>query len=449
MKLKRGLDLEGGEAVAFVGSGGKTSAMFELAAELAPPVLLSTTTHLGVWQAGLADQHHVITSSKELQKINFNFEKTVLLTGPVSTNQRFSGLDYSIVDGIHAYSKARGFSLLIEADGARQRPLKAPADYEPVIPPWVDQVVVMAGLGGLGKPLDMESVHRPEIFAQLAGLKLGEEIHVTHLAQVLSSPSGGLKGIPERASRILFLNQAEGEIRQAQGARLANSLADVFDRVLIGSLQQPLSEGPVFSAHSRTAGIILAAGGSERLGQPKQLLEWCGVPFVRQITQTAIAAGLAPLIVVTGSDRVKVEHALADLPVVCVHNPDWAAGQSSSMRVGLASLPKRCDRVMFLLSDQPQVSQLLIRQLIERHNQQRVPIMAPMMRERKGNPVLFSKETFKVLQMVSGDQGGRAAFNKFKVDTIPWIDDRDLLDVDQLGDYDRLMRAYFGYTRRD
>jgi CTP:molybdopterin cytidylyltransferase MocA len=70
-----------------------------------------------------------------------------------------------------------------------------------------------------------------------------------------------------------------------------------------------------------------------------------------------------------------------------------------------------------------------------------------MMRERRGNPVLFGKETFKVLQLVSGDQGGRAVFNKFKVDTIPWIDDRALLDVDQVGDYDRLIRAYFEFMK--
>jgi molybdenum cofactor cytidylyltransferase len=447
MKLKHALGLKGGEAVAFVGAGGKTSAMFELAAELTPPVLLSTTTHLGAWQANVADQHHVITSIEELKTINLNNGKTVLITGPVSTDQRLSGLDFSILNAIYRYCQMNGHSLLVEADGGRQRPLKAPADYEPVIPPWADQVVVMAGLGGLGKPLDGVSVHRPEIFARLAGLKLGEEIQVTHLAQVLGSPLGGLKGIPEGASRDLLLNQAEGEIRRAQGARLASILEDVYDRVLIGSLQQQHDAGPICSAHSRTAGIILAAGGSERLGgQPKQLLDWCGTSFVRQVAQTAISAGLDPLIVVTGSERVAVEDALSDLPVERVFNPDWAAGQSSSMRVGLTSLPMRCDRVMFLLSDQPQVSPLLIRQLIERHNQQRAPITAPMMRERRGNPVLFSKETFEILKAISGDKGGRAAFNKFKVDNLPWIDDRALLDVDQVRDYVQLMRAYFDFT---
>jgi molybdenum cofactor cytidylyltransferase len=445
MRLKHAFGLQGGEAIAFVGAGGKTSAMFALAGEVTPPVLLSTTTHLGAWQANLADKHHVITSAKELQKIDFNNEKTVLLTGPVSINQRLSSMDPMVLEGIYKDCRTHGYSLLIEADGARQRPLKAPADYEPVIPPWVDQVVVMAGLGGLGKPLDVDSVHRPELFAQLAGLKLGEEILVTHLAQVLGSPLGGLKGIPEGASRILFLNQAEGDMRRAQGARLARILEDAYERVLIGSFQQQYGEGPVSSAHGRTAGIILAAGGSERLGRVKQLLDWCGVPFVRQVAQTVLSAGLDPLIVVTGSDRVAVESALSDLAVKCVHNPDWVTGQSSSMRVGLDSLPHRCDRVMFLLSDQPQVSPLLIRQLIERHNQQRAPITAPMMRARRGNPVLFGKETFEVLHRITGDEGGRAAFKKFKVDSLPWLDDRALLDVDQVSDYDKLIGAYFDF----
>lgn len=447
MKLSKALGLTGGETVAFVGAGGKTSAMAAIAQELVQPVVMTTTTHLGGWQAGLAHQHQILASPEGLKKIDFADQKTTLLTGPLSDDNRLEGLDSATLDALLEIYRKRGFSLLIEADGARQCPLKAPAEYEPVIPVWVDHVVVMAGLSGLGKPLDAQTVHRPEIFAQLADLALGEKVCTEHLARVLASPSGGLKGIPEDAERILFLNQAESEISQAQGARLASMLSDEFERILIGSLDQPGKEGPIFSAHSRTAGIILAAGGSERLGQPKQLLDWCGKPFVLQVALTALTAGLDPLIVITGANRTEVEAALVSLPVKCMFNPDWASGQSTSMKVGLESLPPRCDRVMFLLSDQPQISPLLIRQVIERHNTQRNPVTAPMMRERRGNPVLFGSETFEVLRSVHGDKGGRAAFDVFKVDHVPWIDDRCLLDVDQVRDMDTLKVSYFGFDQ--
>lgn len=442
MRLSQALGLTEGKTVAFVGAGGKTSAMIALARELTPPVVMTTTTHLCTRQAKLADSHHILSSVEALKQIDLSSLEIILLTGPPNDEDRLESLDPATLDALFDLCCEQGFSLLIEADGARQLPLKAPAEYEPVIPAWVDQVVVIAGLTGLGKPLDEQTVHRPEIYSQLAKLPLGDIIDIEHAARVLAASTGGLKGVPEKASRILFLNQADDEISQARGARMAERLAEVYDRVLIGSLAQPNKDWPIFSAHSKTAGIILAAGGSERLGQPKQLLDWCGVPFVVQVAQTALLAGLDPVIMVTGANQAEVEAALGSLPVRCVFNPEWASGQSTSMRVGLGALADNCDRVMFLLSDQPQNSPLLIRQLIERHNVKRAPITAPMMRDRRGNPVLFGRGAFAALRTITGDQGGRGVFNQFLVDWLPWIDDRVLLDVDQNGDYEKLITAY-------
>ena len=88
-----------------------------------------------------------------------------------------------------------------------------------------------------------------------------------------------------------------------------------------------------------TAGIILAAGGSSRFGQPKPLLDWHGKPFVRAVAETALAAGLSPVVVVTGANAEQVENAIRDLPVSIIRNQDWQDGQSTSIRAGLRSLP--------------------------------------------------------------------------------------------------------------
>ena len=190
------------------------------------------------------------------------------------------------------------------------------------------------------------------------------------------------------------------------------------------------------------AGVILAAGSSERLGRPKQLLTWQGKPFVCQVALNALEAGISPLVVVTGANHEEVEKALSDLPLEIIYNPDWASGQSTSMKAGLHELPIRCGGVMLLLSDQPQISPLLIRSLIETFARNHQPITAPLVGGSRGNPVLFGRETFPALEKVTGDVGGRPLFKDFEVDWLPWIDARVLLDVDDEADLENLRQAY-------
>ena len=443
MRLGKALGTKKCETIAFVGAGGKTSAMFSLAREMDQAVVLTTTTHLGAWQAGLADEHVVMENSNDLKFLKLNENKIVLITGPADEDERLGALDSASLGDLKSRCKRDQIMMLIEADGARHRNLKAPAAYEPVIPGWVDCVVVVAGLGGLDKPLGSETVHRPEIFSNLSHRPMGEQIGVDDLVSVLGSEMGGLKGMPASARRMLFLNQAEGHPLQAKGGRIARELQGVFDRVLIGSLHEPAQTGPIFSVHAPTAGVILAAGGSRRLGRPKQLLEWEGKPFIVRVAQNALAAGLKPLVVVTGADHPQIASALEGFQVNLVHNENWPDGQSTSMRAGLEALPERIDSALFMLSDQPQIPPTLIHQLIESYSANRKAITAPLAGGERGNPVLFAGETFPALRAVSGDKGGRAVFSKFNVDWLPWIDDRILMDVDTQEDLERLQEAFF------
>jgi len=443
MHLGKALDVRRGDSLAFVGAGGKSSILFALARELNPPVIITTTTHLGAWQTDQVDRHIILQNIRDFQHMSFGNDRVILITGPEVEDQRLSALQPEILENIHAYCHERDIPLLIEADGARQRPLKAPAPYEPVIPQWVNRVVVVAGLQGLGKPLSEKFVHRPEQFAAISGLSLGEKIGVRDIVSVLTSEGGGLQGLPGGAYRILFLNQADIRDLASKAHRAAESLVAYFQRVLIGSAHMPGKEDIVQSVHSQVAGIVLAAGGSERLGSPKQLLEWMGKPFIHNVAKNALEAGLKPLVVVAGAEHEELGKALEGLPIKLAINPDWEKGQALSMQVGLRALPPACEGVMFLLCDQPQVSPVMIRQILERFAQNRSAITAPRIQDMRGNPVLFSKEAFSSLQQVDGDQGGRAVFNQFKVDWLPWIDDRTSLDVDDAVDIEILTSAYF------
>ena len=426
-----------GEGIAFVGAGGKTTAVFQLARDLlssqsivhrSSSVIVTATSHLGVWQIPLADGHITAERPEEIGRIP---EGVTLVTGPIE-GDRTQSVNPSVLSWLRDVSKQENLPLLIEADGARGLPLKAPAAHEPPIPDFVDMVIVVAGLSGLGKNIS-EAVFREEEFRKL-GESAGRQVSPETLTRVLTHPEGGLKNIPAQARRVALLNQAETPELQAIGGKMAHDLLDHFDSVLVGSLQQNN-----FHTFERTAGIILAAGESKRFGKPKQLLEWKGKPFVRQVAETATRAGLSPVIIVTGAKAEEVENAVSGLEAQIVRNENWQSGQASSIVAGIASLPENIGGCLFLLADQPQIGEDVIRALTEIHAQSLPSILAPLvLEEKRANPVLFDRVTFPDLLKLTGDVGGRAIFGKHKVEFLPWHDDALLLDVDTPEDYERL-----------
>jgi molybdenum cofactor cytidylyltransferase len=432
----------GWEGVAFVGAGGKTTALFQLARELPPPVIVTATTHLHVDQIKLTDSHWIGENPADLAILEENLRGVMLVTGPIEGN-RTTGLNKNSNEWLRAVCDRHALPLLIEADGSRQRPLKAPAMHEPVIPEFVETVVVVAGLSGLGKPLTEEFVLRPEIFSRLSDLAIEETITPEALVRVLTHSEGGLKNIPAQARRVALLNQADSPELQSIGGKMARELLATFDAVLVGTLEY--SNIQIFE---RTAGIILAAGGSKRFGKPKQLLDWRGRPFVRQVAETALAAGLSPVMVVTGANAQAVEVAVNDLPVKIVRNAEWQKGQSSSIQTGLKDLTpsplpmgEGCrgeGAAIFLLADQPQVTPTVLQALVEQHSEELAPIVAPLIADQRANPVLFDRITFPDLMALTGDVGGRALFSKYPPTYLPWHDESLLVDVDTPDDLKRL-----------
>jgi len=186
--------------------------------------------------------------------------------------------------------------------------------------------------------------------------------------------------------------------------------------------------------------VVLAAGGASRYGELKQLLDWKGQPFVRVVAETAIEAGLSPVIVVTGAQQEKVRQAVEDLPVEIVFNPDWKDGQSTSMRIGLQTVPLHSSANIFLLADQPQIPVQLLCTLVDVHTRTDYPVVAPQVGESFTNPVLFARRIFPLLERITGDKGGRAIFERHPPHLIPWPEASISLDVDTPKDYQDLLR---------
>ena len=164
-------------SIAFTGAGGKTTALFLLAKELSKdtPVIVTASSHLAEWQIALADKHIIVESPDELENTETKVSGITLITGALDGN-RTKPLGEISLNKLNEFCKSHSVPLLIEADGSRQKPLKAWAKHEPPIPSFVNQVVHVVGLTGIGKLLNEENIHRPEIFSALSGLKIGEVI---------------------------------------------------------------------------------------------------------------------------------------------------------------------------------------------------------------------------------------------------------------------------------
>jgi molybdenum cofactor cytidylyltransferase len=423
MQLSKALRLKPGLAVAFVGAGGKSSATRRIVNEIVGgqsdeirSVLITTTTRLGRKQEDLAAHHIIDPSAEEMDELPVSLAKyrSVLVTGPDLEDKWIPPRD-EVLQALHAITVERGAIFLIEADGARGRSLK------------------MAGLDILGQTTRSEAIHRPELVEALLRSRKEIQIGPAELAEVITAKNGGLKGVPEGAEVRVLLNKTIGAAKEPGGQVAETLLANPrIQSVVLASVKE---DDPVVEAHGRVAAVILAAGGSSRLGQPKQLIQWRDQPLIWHAVRAA--EKLDPVAVVIGEEIEKLRRALKKEPLVIIENADWEAGQSSSVRIGLEAVSGGTEAVVFLLADMPFVGSDLVSALLQRYRETLAPLVATWAGGRRANPVLFDRETYSDLRSLEGDQGGRAIFRRFEREFVEW-DDTVLLDVDTPEDLERL-----------
>ena len=249
MNLVEALDARSG-VVCTVGAGGKKTTLYALAERTANgderrPVVTATV------RIPIFDSHvdRVVVTDDPVSALQRNADApdggAVGLVPERERTDRYRGYDPAVVDRLAA---DRGVDpVLVKADGARTRLLKAPADREPQIPESSDTVIPVVSARVVGKPLSTDYVHRPERVADLTGRRLDEPIRADDVAQVLASERGGLKGVPADATVVPLVNMIDDDSLRAVGEEIAVGILDRTDAVSRVVLARMTADDPLIA----------------------------------------------------------------------------------------------------------------------------------------------------------------------------------------------------------
>jgi len=185
--------------------------------------------------------------------------------------------------------------------------------------------------------------------------------------------------------------------------------------------------------------IILAAGSSRRLGQPKQNLVFKGGTLLQRAVETAIASVCAPVIVVLGANAGVIRPTVEHYKITIIENPDWAEGMSSSIRVGITALQNfapTAESAILMLCDQPFVDTYLLNHLVLAKPES--SIVSYFYNDTPGPPALFDAVYFDDLQLLTGAEGAKKVIQKYPEKTVEIVFPPGRIDIDTIEDFEKI-----------
>ena len=247
--LKQSLLLENGGVISLVGAGGKTSLMFALASELVEAgMTVITTTTTKIYVPSQKQSAHIVASESvedmlsQARSLVKKYPHITTAAAYSNDKRKLIGLSPESVDVLWESDLFQW--IIVEADGAAGKPLKAPAPHEPVIPESTRTLVAVSGLNAVGKPLTDQWVFRPKLFSMLSGLKIGDPITETAIIDVLVHENGLMKGAPAHTEKIALFTLTEKPDKIESGRTIFDLLRIKSNTGLKRAILASLSEHP-------------------------------------------------------------------------------------------------------------------------------------------------------------------------------------------------------------
>jgi len=252
--LKEALDIHPKDVISIVGAGGKTTLMFALSRELSMhEKVVVTTTTTKIFPPSSSNTRYLLISQEEKEIVDFILKKAgalghiTIVSKILAGSGKLQGISPLLISRLITLSPVN--YIIIEADGADRKPLKAPnPEFEPVIPQSSTLVIPVFGIDALGCALSEENVFRSEIASRLTGIPLGGTVSADAIVNLILHPSGITRGSPEQARIIPFINKTDLHADLSDARDIASKILKVnhpqVDRVVLGQaqLRSPVAE---------------------------------------------------------------------------------------------------------------------------------------------------------------------------------------------------------------
>jgi molybdenum cofactor cytidylyltransferase len=286
----------------------------------------------------------------------------------------------------------------------------------------------------LGQPLDDEHVYNAAAIDERYGFGLGNRIKSPWVAQVMRDEELGLRGVPEKSRVVVLLNQVPNTGYLRGRARLIAQFILRSQRIQGVALGSVRGADPILEVQRHVGAVVLAAGKSSRMGQPKLLLPWAnGRTILEHILDQLALAKVWDVIVVTGHRSGDVTRLAVQAGAQTAHNGDYAKGEMlSSLKAGLRALPPHISAALVVLGDQPRIQPKVIAQVLTAYSEGAGEIVAPSYQMRRGHPILIDRKYWPEILALPPDGAPRDVIERHK-DKIAYVTvdtDSILRDVD-------------------
>ena len=416
MQLRQAFGVSRGEVAAFVGAGGKTSLLVGLGYELAEDswrVLATATTRIPVAQldlypCALPYDCGAATISAALSEHQFVFlyDRSSLrgdtVRGPGDEWMR------SLLDSVDSDV------LLVEADQAQGKPLKAPYGDEPRIPPDTTLVVPVASLAALGKPLDAEHVYNHNAIVERFGFVENSAVKSPWLAQVLRDEQLGLRHVPPKARVVIFLNRTPKRGFLRGRARMIARLSLQNPRIQAVALGEVRGAQPVYEVQRAVGAIVLAAGANASgMVSPMRGIR-CPL---RQVTEVMVRSRISHIRVAAGACASQARKAVKPLGIKVVASrarspQDRARGKGgrdlgfvsdfpkdlhcggeelAALKLGIRAMPEHVAAVMLVKGDHAQLTPRTIYHLLTAFARDEGDLLLPRLEFGISQPLLIGR----------------------------------------------------------
>ncbi len=431
--------------VTIYGAGGKTSLMETLTRELTArkkTVIQTTTTKIFRPEGVPVVIGEDLTAVREQVGAAIDSHGLAVLGAAHLPEDKLAGIDPAWPESLLEHHIAD--YVIIEADGSARKPIKGYASYEPVFPTHSDLLIPVLGIEAIGQPITSNNVHRSDAFRKLTGAQLEEPLTVSHFVRCLLHMIDLGKTRSAAVPVVPLINKIDRVTGAGLIREIVTGLSDTVGSVLFASLRD---DHPVRFIYHGGKGeqdfdfsvVVLAAGGSVRMGRSKLSLEIQGKTLLENALLPIRQAGIKDVVVVLNEENEGLKDLVPRSYRIAV-NRRSREGISTSLKAGLAAVDPCSQGVLFALGDQPFVGPEVYKKLMDYHRRNLPLLTWPTHDGKRGNPVLFDRRLWPQLMRTEGDEGGKQIITATPEAEIGRVEIEDagvLIDIDTPEEYDR------------